>query len=256
MPNVKHLAVIMLICSLAFCNPVPAQEFSESLQKPVRQSIATRKESQQAREQWQTEKEKRIAAYEALETRRNELLAARADLQKRLSAQQTRNLALTDQLAKLEEISRDIVPFLEDTRQRLAALLQREPALLPQERSQRLTRLETLLQDPAVDMGEKYRKTMEALFIEAEYGHTVDVYQQTISVEKLPLTVKVVRLGHLALFYQSMDRKTCGYFDRAAGTWRPLPAVHNKSLRTAIEITGKQRPAQMVPLPIGRMVTR
>ena len=254
--KVKLFLVFLLVSTLACPGSALAEEFTESLQRPVRQSVAIRKETQQTREHWQAEKEKRIAAYEALENQRTELLATREALVKRLSAEQSRNRALVDKLEKLEAISRNIEPFLEEAHSRLSALLRRDPALLPEERRQRLARLQTLLRDPAGDVGEKYRKTMEALFIEAEYGNTVDVYQQTITVAGQSITVTILRLGRLALFYQSMDRKTCGYFDRAAGKWRPLSGSHLKGIRTAMEITGKQRPAQMVSLPIGRMVAK
>jgi small-conductance mechanosensitive channel len=255
-PKVKLFTLFLLVSTLACLSSALAEEFTESLQQPIRQSVAIRKETQQTRERWQAEKEKRIAAYEALEAQHAELIAAREALVKRLSAEQTRNRALVDQLAKLEAISRNIEPFLQETHRRLSVLLSRDPALLPEERHQRLGRLQTLLGDPAGDVGEKYRKTMEALFIEAEYGNTVDVYQQTITVADQSTTVTILRLGRLALFYQSMDRKTCGYFDRAVGKWRPLSGSHTKGIRTAIEITGKQRPAQMVSLPIGRMVAK
>ena len=237
-------------------NQTAAQDFADKIRQPVQQSVDIRQETQQERERWQTEKEKRIAAYEALEARRAELLATRETIQKHLARQQNRNRELTDQLAKLDAISRDIEPFLEETHARLVEHLRREPALLPEERSRRLDHLRTLLQDPSIDIGEKYRKTMEALFIEAEYGNTVDVYQQTIAIADQPVTVTILRLGRLALFYQSMDAKSCGYYDHGAGKWQPLANRHNKGIRTAMEIARKQRPARMVSLPIGRMVAR
>ncbi len=255
-PRSKTISVFLLVGLLTCCGSAWAQEYTKNLQKPVRESVAIRQETQQARERWLAEKEKRIAAYEALEARRAELLAARDTVQKGLERQQARNRELADQLAKLEAISRDIEPFLEETHARLAEHLRREPALLPEERSRRLDRLRLLLQDPSIDIGEKYRKTMEAFFIEAEYGNTVDVYQQTIAVADRPVTVTILRIGRLALFYQSMDAKSCGYYDRGTGKWQPLAARHNKGIRTALEIARKQRPAQMVSLPIGRMVAK
>lgn len=254
--RLKNITVYLMAGMLAGPAAGLAEDFTRKVEKPIRESVAIRQETQQATESWQAEKEKRIAAYEALETRKADLLAARTAGQKELERQRARNRDLADQLAKLEAISRDIEPFLEETHTRLAKLLKQEPALLPEERGQRLERLQALLQDPAVDIGEKYRKAMEAFFIEAEYGNTVDVYQQPITVEKQPVTVTIFRLGRLALFYQSMDAKSCGYYDRGAARWLPLENRHNRAIRAAIEIVRKQRPAEMVNLPIGRVVAR
>ena len=250
------MTVLLAVGLLACPAGTRSEDFTRTVQKPIRESVAIRQATQQERERWQTEKEDRIAAYETLEARRSELLAARNALQKEIDRQLARNRELTDQLAKLTAITQDIEPFLEETRVRLAALLEREPALLPAERGRRLERLQSLLQDPSIDIGEKYRKAMEAFFIEAEYGNTVDVYQQAITAAGQPVTVTILRLGRLALFYQSLDAKSCGYYDRGAARWLPLDGHHNRAIRTAIEIVRKQRPAEMVNLPIGRVVAR
>ena len=257
MPSRIHIVATGLLAALLFfTGSTGAEEYTERLKKPVRESVAIRQKTQLEREHWQTEKEKQVAAYEVLEARRDAMLATRQALQKDLERQQAHNRELADQLTKLDAIATDIEPFLAETRARLTELLQREPALLPEERRHRVERLEALLQDPLVDIGEKYRQTMEALFIEAEYGKTVDAYQQAIHVENQSVTVTILRLGRLALFYQSMDAKTCGYYDRGVGAWKPLAGKYNKAIRTAIEIIRKQRPAQMVALPIGRMVAK
>lgn len=255
-PSINIIVTILIAGRLACPAAVLAADFTGKVQKPIRESVAIRKEIQQERERWQAEKEKTIAAYEALEARRAELMATREAVWKKLERQHISNRELAAQLVKLDAISKDIEPFLQEMYARLVDLLEREPALLPAERKQRLERLDALLQDPTADISEKYRKTMEALFIEAEYGNTVDAYQQTIRVGGQPLTVTILRLGRLALFFQSMDASTCGYFDRASGKWHPLAGKYNKAIGTAVEIIRKQRPAQMVALPIGRMMAK
>jgi septal ring factor EnvC (AmiA/AmiB activator) len=254
--RIKTITALLMAGLLACPAGVSAADFTPEVEKPVHESVAIRKETQRERERWQAEKEEKVAAYEALEARRADLMATRKAVQKQLARQHTSNRELAAQLVKLDSISKDIEPFLQETYARLVELLEREPALLPEERSRRLERLDTLLQDPTVDISEKYRKTMEALFIEAEYGNTVDVYQQTIRIADQPLTVTILRLGRLALFFQGMDAKTCGYYDRASGKWHFLADKYNKAIETAVEIVRKQRPAQMVALPIGRMVAK
>jgi hypothetical protein len=97
---------------------------------------------------------------------------------------------------------------------------------------------------------------MEALLVEAEYGSTIEVYQQTIELDNAPSLVNLFRLGRISLFYQTLDRKQCGFFDVAAADWRPLPAAFNRSIQTAIEIGTKRRPVELLALPLGRMAGR
>jgi hypothetical protein len=97
---------------------------------------------------------------------------------------------------------------------------------------------------------------MEALLVEAEYGSTIEVYQQTIDVDGAPSLVNVFRLGRISLFYQTLDQKRCGFYDVAATGWRPLPTAFNRCIQTAIEIGAKRRPVELLTLPLGRMAGR
>lgn len=118
-----------------------------------------------------------------------------------------------------------------------------------------MDRLGSLLGDPGVTVSEKFRKTMEALMVEAEYGRTIEIYQDTITVEGQPLLATVFRLGRIGLFYQTLDHHRSGMFDVAAGAWTPLPSSFDRALRTAIDIAAKRQPVELLNLPLGRMAT-
>ena len=53
---------------LASHTPVAADEVTNRIEKPVRDAIATRQETQQEQEQWRAKRERLLAKYEALET--------------------------------------------------------------------------------------------------------------------------------------------------------------------------------------------
>lgn len=67
----------------------------------------------------------------------------------------------------------------------------------------RLTRLVELRDDPEVPVSEKFRKVLEALLVETEYGNTIEVYQETINTGGGEMLVDIFRLGRVGLFYQS-----------------------------------------------------
>jgi hypothetical protein len=107
-----------------------------------------------------------------------------------------------------------------------------------------------------VDIGEKYRKIMEALLVEAEYGFTIEAYQETITIDGQALLADIFRLGRISLFYQSLDRKRCGFYNTADGTWQSLDTVHNAAIQSAIDIAAKRRPIELLCLPVGRMAAQ
>ena len=97
---------------------------------------------------------------------------------------------------------------------------------------------------------------MEALFIETEYGNTVEVYQQRIMVEGKSILVDIFRLGRISLFFQTLDQTQSGYFNQAQSVWKTLPAEYNREINAAIEIGTKRRSADLLNLPVGRIVLK
>jgi hypothetical protein len=95
---------------------------------------------------------------------------------------------------------------------------------------------------------------MEALLVEAEYGFTNDIYQRTIIIETAPVLVDIFRLGRLGLFYLSLDKKQCGFYNVATSSWQPFAVKYLPEVRKAVAIGLRQQPAELLDIPIGRMV--
>lgn len=254
--TIKKLPVWMLTGCLLFSSGAAtiASDTVQRVERPVRQSITTRQASQAAEEKWRLEKEKLSEQFEQLQAEQTQLRQQRQDLQDYVSSTQVRIAIKQKQLADIEQISIQIQPFLEE----LLALLKTQVSggypFLRQERKKRIDNLEHLMIDPEVSVSEKYRKVMEAFLVEAEYGTTIETYQESIAIDGQTVLVDIFRLGRLSLFYQSMDRKQCGFYNIAAHAWQPLPASHNPSIQAAIDIAAKRKPVEMLTLPLGRMV--
>jgi len=57
-------------------------------------------------------------------------------------------------------------------------------------------------------------------------------------------------LGRVALFYQSLDRKSSAYWNRDTQSWLPLEAEHNRSLSRAMRVARSQTAPQLLALPL------
>lgn len=250
----KATFCLYLLACLVATGRAAGEDIARSVEKPVRQAIETRQTTQKAESRWRSRKEEWSARYEEMRRTQAQLEARASELRKTIASTRARISEKEEQLADIEQLSKQVQPFLEEMHDILQSRLAADLPFLAEERRQRMARLETLLQDPEVALSEKYRKIMEALLIEAEYGFTADVNRKTISVDGRNLLADIFRLGRISLFYQSLDRKRCGFYDIAAHTWRPLPSGSNPSIRTAIEIAAKRRPAELLALPLGRMV--
>jgi DNA repair exonuclease SbcCD ATPase subunit len=226
---------------------------SDQIQKPVAESIRIRQDTQEQEEQWRNDKQKLLAHYDQLEQEKKQLTEREQALDEKVNNVKIRIAAKTKQLDDIEQIQTEITPLIENLTKELEQFVASDLPFLPEERRGRMQRLEELRDDPEVTVSEKFRKVMEAMLIEAEYGNTIEVYQETIETGGRHTLVDIFRLGRLALFFQTLDQKECGFFNVAESAWQPLPTSYNRTISAAMEIGGKRRPVELLTLPLGRM---
>ena len=257
--NFKVLSIILLLfCSLLSggVNAVlAANDFSVQVKTPVAEAVKIRQVTQQKADRWEQEKTRLQIEYEELERIQQNLWEERAELDKVVTAGRLAVTELAREIKEIERIENELTPFLEEVYDRLGALLETDLPFLRAERELRLAALRRTLDDPAIAIGEKYRKVMEALTVEAEYGDTIEVYQETIIFQKREVMVHIFRLGRIALFCQSPDRTQSGFFDVAAGSWQELAPNYNQTITAALEMGAKRRPMDILNLPVGKVAS-
>jgi hypothetical protein len=247
----------LTLCFLLGIWPFPVMgDTKGQIEEPVRQSITTRKETQQQEEEWRKEKEKLAFQFEQLQKRQAKIKSRTAQLRKQIKATRTRVALKEKQLSDIEQITRRINPFLKDLITALKERIADDLPFLTTERRERVERLESLMADPGIDINEKYRKVMEALQVEAEYGFSIETYQETITLDGQTLLADIFRLGRLGLYCLSLDHRQVGIYNPAAKAWQPLDAFYKQALHTAVAIAAKQQPIELLSLPLGKLVSR
>lgn len=231
-----------------------AGDTEKRIEQPVRQSIDTRQATQRAEAKWREDKADLTARFEALRAAQSQLQAQKEALGQTIAEARERIAAKERQLADIDQIATRIQPFLNETIGVLKTSVAGGSPFLKAERETRIACLESMMGDPDVSLSEKYRKVMEALLVEAEYGVTIETYQESISLDGQPVLVDIFRLGRISLFYQSLDRRHCGVYNVASGNWQALPATHNPDIQAAIDIAAKRKPVELLNLPLGRLV--
>ena len=252
----NYIIAWMMVASLWMMprSAVSADEVTERIERPVREAIAVRREVQQEAERWQAEREQLMARYEALEQDNSRLQSQQESLRQSTSDARERIAVKQKQLADIERISADIVPLIDRLIRSVQADIEEGLPFLMQERRSRVERLTQLAADPEVSVSEKFRRAMEALMVEAEYTNTIEVSQENISFGGQTMLVNILRMGRLALFYQTLDQQECGWFNVATVNWERLPRSYSAAIQSAVAIGAKRQPVEILSLPIGRMV--
>ena len=224
---------------------------SKDIEAPVHTAVDTRQATQAAREKWDAQRQKLSEEYDRLKAENEQLVFANGNLTQKASNLEKSNQDLTREKEETQRIRTELAPFLKELLGRLTALVAADAPFLSRERRDRLARLGVILDDPDITIAEKYRKLMEALFVEAEYGNTVEVYREKIVVDGTQVLADIFRMGRVALFFLALDRESAGIFDVAKNQWHSLDKTRVPAIEAVVEMAAKHRPMEVVPLPLG-----
>ncbi len=250
----------LLYVFLALALPVAisagaADNTAVKAKKQVTTAIETRRQTQQAEDDWEAQRVKLQVEYEALEEANRRLAAENQALQERVDARRRSIDAIRSEMQSLQQVSDELSPYLLRIFNRLHASVDQGLPFDLSRRRQRVARLGRQLAGQDLGIGAKFRELTDALLVEARYGNSVDVTTRQIALDGRDIMVRVLRLGRLGLFFLTLDQKTAGTYDPATTSWKRLPAAYTEEIVKAFQIGSRQRSVELLRLPLGRIAT-
>lgn len=243
------LMVVLLLCTLR----VEARTLTQQVEEPLEESIALQQDSQQELDAWGEKKAKLLQEYETLMERKQKLEQENAELNEQeqiLAAEISRS---KEAVAQARELGRDMQPFMRTSVELLEALLEESLPFKKEERRERVRQLHTEVWGGEASAAEQFRHLMQILQTEYDYAHSVDVSEKELEIEGERVFMSQLRIGNLALFGLSLDQERGAVYDPAVREWRWLDQEWNAELRRAMAMGNKQRPVDLLSLPLGRL---
>lgn len=245
-PTIGAAAAVALSLALA-----PAAR-GTSLDSVLNEQVATDKaavEAQAKIDQLKDETQDMAVKY-------REALAVGASMQKygdqltvQLESQNTQLADMKTQLAEIEVTQRDILPLMERMIGTLERFVDLDVPFLVEERKNRVATLKQLLGRADVSTSEKYRRILEAYQIEMEYGRTLDAYTGKLGTGDGARTVQFIRLGRIALMYQTLDGDETGYWNAEEKSWVVDPA-YTRDVKRTLSVAKKEGAPDLVMVPV------
>ena len=244
---------LVLVC-LCFLWPVacPGQD-AGSVAGTVDETVQTRQGTQQRLDGWSQEKAELLGRYRLAKAQVDWLQARKLDLTAEADALAARVAELQRRLAEADRLNTSIQDTLQVIMRRLGDSVEQSLPFLPEERRLRIAAITAELARPDIEPADKLRRLLEALQVEAGYAATVEVYQDRIEVGGQSLHADILRLGRLALFWRTPDTERAGLYDQATDSWQELSGSYRRKLNLAMEMALRQRPVDLVELPLGRV---
>ena len=173
----------------------------------------------------------------------NKLLELQVENQERVKVD------LEQSIANVAIVNRQIVPVMTRMIDSLEQFIALDVPFLNQERTDRVEALKELMSRQDVTVAEKFRKVTEAYQIENDYGRTIETYKDTLDLDGAILELDFLRIGRIALMYQSVDGKISGVWNQDTQSWDDASSQRNQ-IKLGLRIAKKQVPPDLVILPV------
>lgn len=157
---------------------------------------------------------------------------------------------LHDEIGKVTVVGRSIMPLMAEMIDTLDQFVHLDLPFLPDERRDRVQQLRDMMDRADVTVSEKYRRIMESYQIENEYGRTIEAYRGPLDAGGQNRTVDFLRVGRIALLYQTLDGQESGMWDPERKQWTTLDGGYRLPVQQGIRIARKQAAPDLLTVPL------
>lgn len=171
-------------------------------------------------------------------------------LERQISSQEQEMQRLERSISEVTVIERQITPLMIRMIDGLEQFVALDLPFLTTERNNRLESLRDMMDRADVSVSEKLNQILRAYQIENEYGRTMEAYDDTITVDGVERKVDVLKVGRVALVYQSPDGEATGMFNPVSSQWEPVGRTYSTAIRNGIRMARQQLSVDLVALPI------
>ena len=178
------------------------------------------------------------------------LRAYNAQLEKLIVAQKAEMVSVRQQIEDVTHVDRTIVPLMFRMIEALDQFVALDVPFLSDVRRARVQNLRHLMDRADATAAEKYRKILEAYEIENEYGRTIEAYEGDMDIRGEARRVAFLRIGRVALIYQTLDGAESGVWNQKTKAFVDLDGDFDRELRTALRVAKQQAGAELLVVPV------
>ena len=225
---------------------------SPTLKSTVGEQVGTEKSaaaSQVRINNLDDETQRLLGEYRGVVRETDSLRRYNEQLAKQVKSQLEEMVSIQNQIVEIDRTNREILPLMQRMVETLEQFVALDLPFLPAERSKRIATLKDILGRADVTTAEKYRRILEAYQVELEYGRTIEAYEGALGEGEDARTVSFLRIGRVALMYQTFDGDETGYWDADEKAWEEDNG-YGDAVHKGLKVARKQTAPDLLIAPV------
>jgi hypothetical protein len=226
-----------------------AAPLSDVLNAAERVNVQAR-ESQARIDQLNEETRRLLTDYRTVLKEIEGLRVYNRQLERQVESQEREKEELAESIEEVTLIERQITPLMLRMIDGLEQFVELDVPFLLGERRSRIERLREIMDRADISPSEKFSQIFQAYQIENEFGRTMDAYTDEIMLNGRPRVVDVLRVGRIALLYQTPDAEQTGAWSTGDNDWVQVSDIYRTPVSNGIRMARQQLSVDLLTLPI------
>lgn len=174
-----------------------------------------------------------------------------ARLERQIANQEARIADIDASISEAAVIQRQIPPLVMRMLDGLDQFVALDMPFDVDRREGNLAQVRENLDRSDVSSAEAFRQVLELYSIELQYGRGIESYSDTITLNGVEREVDMLRIGRVALVYQTTDGNETGAWNKDTQSWETLSAGdYASAVRKGVRIAKKQATIELLNMPV------
>ncbi len=179
------------------------------------------------------------------------MLVLNAGLRKQISVQEQNIATLQQSITDVAVVTQEMPLLMSKMLTSIEQFVALDMPFQTEERQARLKFARDAIDNPDVSIAEKFRQILVLYQTENNYGRTHSTYSTTLEIDGQERDVDILRVGRIAMVYQTKDRTMTGAWDKQAGQWVALDSgAYRTAVQRAINVSSGLVSPEIMDLPI------
>ena len=247
----KVLAFVAVLASGLTVSAVQASEVSDVL-KAGAVKVQNAKTAQTKVDRIADQTDGLLQEFKQVNKQIESLRVYNSQLERQIASQKQMMAELRESIENATIIERGISPLMMSMLKGLEEFVALDIPFKKEQRENAIADLYVNMDSAKFSAAEKFRQILEVYDIESEYSSSLESYRDLVDIDAngSEVDVEMLRIGRVALMYQTKDKSQTGAWNKETGSWETLGSEYRRPVDQGIRIAKKLSPQDVMQMPI------